>query len=78
MGQNMHRQIAEQAIEHPDRVFTTLIHRIDVDFLREVYHRACAVSHWRLSDTAGLVMWRHRRSSLSHSWALTATPAWAR
>ncbi|MCP4896512.1 MAG: group II intron reverse transcriptase/maturase, partial [bacterium] len=33
------RQIAEQAIEHPDRVFTTLIHRMDVDFLREAYNR---------------------------------------
>jgi len=33
------RQIAEQAIEHPDRVFTTLIYRMDVDFLREAYHR---------------------------------------
>lgn len=33
------RQIAEQAIEHPDRVFTTLIHRMEVDFLREAYHR---------------------------------------
>jgi RNA-directed DNA polymerase len=33
------RQIAEQAIEYPDRVFTTLIHRMDVDFLREAYHR---------------------------------------
>jgi len=33
------RQIAEQAIEHPDRVFSTLIHRMDVNFLREAYHR---------------------------------------
>ena len=33
------RQIAEQAIEHPDRVFTSLIHRMDVDFLREAYYR---------------------------------------
>jgi len=33
------RQIAEQAIEYPDRVFSTLIHRMDVDFLREAYHR---------------------------------------
>ncbi|WXG54288.1 MAG: reverse transcriptase domain-containing protein [Candidatus Sedimenticola sp. (ex Thyasira tokunagai)] len=33
------RQIAEQAIVHPDRVFTTLIHRMDVDFLREAYYR---------------------------------------
>jgi group II intron reverse transcriptase/maturase len=33
------RQIAEQAKEHPDRVFTTLIHRMDVDFLREAYQR---------------------------------------
>ena len=33
------RQIAEQAIEHPDRVFTTLVHHMDVDFLREAYHR---------------------------------------
>jgi RNA-directed DNA polymerase len=33
------RQIAEQAIDHPEPVFTTLIHRMDVDFLREAYHR---------------------------------------
>lgn len=33
------RQIAEQAINHPDRVFSTLIHRMDEDFLREAYHR---------------------------------------
>jgi len=33
------QQIAEQAIEYPDRVFTTLIHRMDVDFLREAYYR---------------------------------------
>jgi RNA-directed DNA polymerase len=33
------QQIAEQAMAHPDRVFTTLIHRMDVDFLREAYHR---------------------------------------
>ncbi len=31
------RKIAQQAIEHPDRVFTTLAHLIDVDFLREAY-----------------------------------------
>ena len=28
------RQIAEQAIDHPERVFTTLIHCVDVDLLR--------------------------------------------
>jgi len=33
------RQIAEQAMEHPDRVFSTLIQRMDVNFLREAYHR---------------------------------------
>jgi group II intron reverse transcriptase/maturase len=33
------RQIAEQAKAHPDRVFTTLIHRMDVDFLREACQR---------------------------------------
>ena len=33
------RQIAAQAIEHPERVFTSLIHRMDVDFLREAYYR---------------------------------------
>jgi hypothetical protein len=32
------RQIAEQAIEHPDRVFTSLIHRMDFDFLREAFY----------------------------------------
>jgi hypothetical protein len=31
------RQIAEQAITHPDRVFTSLIHRMDFDFLREAF-----------------------------------------
>jgi RNA-directed DNA polymerase len=31
------RQIAEQAIAHPDRVFTSLIHRMDFDFLREAF-----------------------------------------
>lgn len=33
------RKIAEQAIEYPERVFTTLAHLIDVDFLREAYRR---------------------------------------
>ncbi len=33
------RQIAEQAITHPDRVFTSLIHRMDIDFLREAFFR---------------------------------------
>jgi len=32
------RQIAEQAIEHPDRVFTSLIHRMEFDFLREAFY----------------------------------------
>jgi retron-type reverse transcriptase len=32
------RQIAEQAIEHPDRVFTSLIHRMDLDLLREAFY----------------------------------------
>mgnify|MGYP002632238722 CR=1 FL=1 len=31
------RQIAEQAVEYPEMVFTTLIHHIDVGFLREAY-----------------------------------------
>jgi RNA-directed DNA polymerase len=30
-------QIAKQAKEHPDRVFTSLAHLMDVDFLREAY-----------------------------------------
>jgi RNA-directed DNA polymerase len=33
------RQIAEQAIENPDQVFTSLAHRVDVDFLHEAYRR---------------------------------------
>jgi len=32
------RQIAERAITHPDRVFTSLIHRMDFDFLREAFY----------------------------------------
>jgi group II intron reverse transcriptase/maturase len=31
------QQIAEQAREHPERVFTSLAHLMDVDFLREAY-----------------------------------------
>lgn len=33
------QKIAEQASSHPEMVFTTLAHLIDVDFLREVYNR---------------------------------------
>jgi RNA-directed DNA polymerase len=33
------QQIAEQAVENPERVFTSLIHQIDVDFLKEAYRR---------------------------------------
>ncbi len=33
------QQIAQQAVNYPDRVFTTLAHRMDVDFLREAYRR---------------------------------------
>ena len=32
-------QIAEQAVQYPDRVFTALAHHIEVDFLREAYYR---------------------------------------
>ncbi len=38
------RQIAEQAIEPPERVFTTLIHRMDEDFLREAFYEAAIVN----------------------------------
>jgi len=31
------QEIAEQAIRYPEMVFTTLVHLIDVDFLREAY-----------------------------------------
>ena len=31
--------IAEQAIQYPDMVFSTVVHLIDVDFLREAYRR---------------------------------------
>src|SRR5919109_619101 len=33
------QRIAEQAKTYPAMVFTTLAHRMDVDFLREAYHR---------------------------------------
>jgi len=33
------QRIAEQARRYPERVFTTLAHLIDVDFLREAYYR---------------------------------------
>jgi len=33
------QRIAEQAKGYPEMVFTTLAHRMDVDFLREAYHR---------------------------------------
>ncbi|MEE8328288.1 MAG: group II intron reverse transcriptase/maturase [Nitrosomonadaceae bacterium] len=31
------KRIAEQAVQNPDMVFTTLVHHIDVDFLHEAY-----------------------------------------
>ena len=31
--------IAEQAIEYPEMVFTTLAHRMDEEWLREAYHQ---------------------------------------
>ncbi len=33
------QRIAEQAKSYPEMVFTTLAHVMDVDFLREAYHR---------------------------------------
>jgi RNA-directed DNA polymerase len=33
------QEIAEQAIEYPEMVFTTLAHRIDVEWLREAYRQ---------------------------------------
>jgi retron-type reverse transcriptase len=33
------QEIAQQARQHPQRVFTTLAHRMDVEFLREAYRR---------------------------------------
>ena len=33
------QRIAEQAKGYPEMVFTTLAHLMDVDFLREAYHR---------------------------------------
>jgi len=33
------QRIAEQAVRNPEWVFTTLAHLIDVDFLKEAFHR---------------------------------------
>lgn len=33
------QQIAQQAADYPDSIFTTLAHRIDIPFLREAYRR---------------------------------------
>ncbi len=33
------QEIAQQARQHPERIFTTLAHRMDVDFLREAHRR---------------------------------------
>jgi group II intron reverse transcriptase/maturase len=33
------QQLAEQAVQHPDRVFTTVAHLVDVDVLREAFYR---------------------------------------
>ena len=33
------QQIAQQAADYPDRVFTTLAHKMDIPFLREAYRR---------------------------------------
>ena len=33
------QQLAKQAVQHPDRVFTTVAHLVDVDMLREAFYR---------------------------------------
>lgn len=33
------QEIAKQAIDYPEMVFTTLVHRIDVEWLREAYRQ---------------------------------------
>lgn len=33
------QQLAKQAVQHPDRVFTTLAHLVDVEMLREAFHQ---------------------------------------
>lgn len=33
------QRIAEQAVRYPQTVFTTLMHHVDVDFLREACRR---------------------------------------
>jgi len=33
------QEIAQQARQYPERIFTTLAHRMDVEFLREAYRR---------------------------------------
>jgi hypothetical protein len=38
------QRIAAQAARDPDRVFTTLAHLIDVDFLREAYRHTSKAS----------------------------------
>ena len=38
------QRIAAQAAQNPDRVFTTLAHLIDKDFLQEASHRTCKSS----------------------------------
>ena len=42
------QRLAAQAAHDPDRVFTTLAHLIDTDFLREAYH------HTSTSSAAGI------------------------
>ena len=36
------QEIAEQAIEYPEMVFTTLAYRMDVEWLREAYRQTAA------------------------------------
>ena len=33
------QQLAKQAVQHPERVFTTVAHLVDVDMLREAFYR---------------------------------------
>ena len=37
--QTQTQEIAGQAIAYPEMVFTTLVHRIDVEWLREAYRQ---------------------------------------
>jgi len=59
------QEIAQQARQHPDRIFTTLADLMDVDFLREAHRRINKKGAPGLNKVTAADYGEHRSSEIS-------------